>query len=72
MDSTDSKAEVVKNLEKTKDIALKRGYALCIGHVGAEGGLITAQAIAETYEDFQNQGIKFVTVSELKNIIYGN
>ncbi|MCD8089942.1 MAG: divergent polysaccharide deacetylase family protein [Clostridiales bacterium] len=71
LDSTDSKAEVIKNLEKTRDIAKEKGYALCIGHVGAEGGTITAAAIAEVYKNFEAEGIEFVTVSRLKEIIWG-
>lgn len=69
LDSTDSREKVVENLNKTRDIALKNGYAICIGHVGAEGGLITAQAIESVAEDFENCGIEFVTIEKLLEIV---
>lgn len=68
LDSTDSKEEVINNLNKTKEIAKKKGYAICIGHVGAEGGLITAEAIKEVCDDFEKDGIEFVTVEKILSI----
>lgn len=65
LDSTDSEEEILKNLEKTKEIALKRGFAVCIGHVGAEGGVVTARAVSKIWEKFEAEGIEFVTISEL-------
>ncbi|MCD7854063.1 MAG: divergent polysaccharide deacetylase family protein [Clostridiales bacterium] len=70
LDSTQSKAEILENLNKTKEIAKKRGYAVCIGHVGAEGGRVTAEAVKEVYEDFEAEGIRFVTVSQLAEMLY--
>ena len=64
MDSTDNVAVVKKNLEKTAQIALKNGFALAIGHVGPEGGKITAQAIKEMAPEMEQKGIEFVTISE--------
>ncbi len=70
LDSTHSREKIVENLNKTKDIALKKGRAICIGHVGAEGGKVTAEAIASVYKDFENSGIKFVTADELVQKLY--
>lgn len=64
LDSTDSIDVVKKNLEKTAQIALKNGFALAIGHVGPEGGKITAQAIKEMAPEMEQKGIEFVTISQ--------
>ena len=69
LDSTDD-VNVVKNqLIKTAKIAQQKGYALGIGHVGTEGGNITVQANKELAPLLEKQGIEFVTVSQLKEII---
>lgn len=69
LDSTDDVNVVKKQLLKAQDIALKNGYAIAIGHVGPEGGKITAQAIKELAPEIQKSGIQFVTVSQMKEII---
>ena len=65
LDSTDDVEVVKTNLRQAAEIALERGYALAIGHVGPEGGQITAQAIRELIPELEQAGITFVTVSEL-------
>lgn len=65
LDSTDSVETVKANLRKAAELALQRGYALAIGHVGPEGGKITAQAIAELIGELEQAGITFVPVSRL-------
>lgn len=62
----------VKTLESTKKalaqatkLAKKNGYAIVVGHVGEEGGLITAEAIREMIPRLQVEGIEFVTLSQL-------
>lgn len=65
LDSTDSVEEVKKNLRKAAEAALEKGYALAIGHVGPEGGMVTVQAIRELIPELQQAGITFVTVSDL-------
>lgn len=65
LDSTQDINKIMENMNKTGEIALKKGYAVAIGHVGAEGGVVTAQAIKNTYKALENKGIEFVTVSEL-------
>ena len=39
--------------------------AVAIGHVGPEGGVLTAQVLAEMAPELEKEGIRFVTVSEL-------
>lgn len=65
LDSTDDVEVVKANLRKAAEVALEKGYALAIGHVGPEGGKITAQAIKELIPELEQAGITFVTVSEL-------
>ena len=58
--------EVVKaNLRKAAEVALEKGEALAIGHVGPEGGMVTVQAIRELIPELEEAGITFVTVSQL-------
>jgi hypothetical protein len=65
LDSTQDKSRIKANLRKAADIAKKNGYALAIGHVGAEGGKVTAEAIGEMYKQLEAEGIEFVTTDEL-------
>ena len=65
LDSTDSVEVVKANLRKAAEVALEKGYALAIGHVGPEGGKITAEAIRELIPELEGAGITFVTVSDL-------
>lgn len=65
LDSTDSLEQVKTNLRKAAEVALEQGEALAIGHVGPEGGNVTARAIQELIPELEQAGIVFVTVSEL-------
>ena len=65
LDSTQDISKIKDNIYKTAKIADEKGYALAIGHVGAEGGVCTAQALKDTYKQLQNKNYQFVTVSEL-------
>lgn len=69
LDSTNDINVVKKQLLKAGDIAIKKGTAIAIGHVGPEGGKITAQAIKELAPELQKKGVEFVTVSQLKQIV---
>lgn len=69
LDSTQDLAKVKANMLKAGDVALEKGYAVAIGHVGAEGGLVTYNAIKQTYAELENKGITFVGISELNDII---
>ena len=65
LDSTDDVEVVKKNLRKAAEVALEKGYALAIGHVGPEGGMVTVQAIRELIPELEQAGITFVTVNNL-------
>ena len=65
LDSTDSVEQVRKNLRQAAQVALEKGEAVAIGHVGPEGGKITAQAIRELIPELEAAGIVFVSVGQL-------
>lgn len=69
LDSTNDINVVKKQLLETARIAKEKGYAVGIGHVGPEGGNITVEAIRELAPQLEQQGITFVTVSQLAEIL---
>ena len=60
-----TKAYVKKRLTKAMKIAIDKGECIAIGHVGAEGGMITVQAIKEMQQEFAENNVELVWVSEL-------
>lgn len=69
LDGTQNISFIKKQMHKLTDIALRNEYAIAIGHVGPEGGKVTAMAIRDLYPSMQKKGIKFVTISELMEIL---
>ena len=65
LDSTTEKSVVEERLREAANIAKAKGSAVAIGHVGPEGGVLTAQVLAEMAPELEKEGIRFVTVSEL-------
>jgi len=65
LDSTTDTTKIIENLKKAGKIAKEKGLAVAIGHVGAEGGLPTYNAILRTYKDLESEGIKFIGVSDI-------
>ncbi|MDI6600499.1 MAG: divergent polysaccharide deacetylase family protein [Thermoanaerobacteraceae bacterium] len=57
---------VYKQVLKLAKIAEKKGYAIGIGHVGPEGGAITASGIMDALLELEKMNIKIVYVSQLK------
>lgn len=49
--------------------AREKGYAVAIGHVGPAGGKTTAEALKRAKTEVEKMGVKFVTISELNNIV---
>lgn len=68
LDSTQDQSKIEQNLIELGDKALKKGYAIGIGHVGPEGGKVTAAAIKKIAPELQKKGIEFVRISQLKDI----
>lgn len=65
LDHTKSQADIEAQLRRLANIALKKGYAIGVGHVGPEGGNVTAQAIKSMQPILQKKGIRFVYLSDL-------
>ena len=64
-DKNKSYAGVCKRLIEGATIARDKGHSIVIGHVGAEGGINTAQAILDTIPEIQKMGVKIVPLSEI-------
>ncbi len=60
-----TKEAVKSQLLKAAQIALKTGECMAIGHVGAEGGTNTVQAIKEITPEIKKMNVEFVYASEL-------
>ena len=65
IDNEKDKELIKDNLRKLSEIAMKRGYAVGIGHVGPLGGYETAHAIKEMIPELEANNIIFTPVSEL-------
>jgi polysaccharide deacetylase 2 family uncharacterized protein YibQ len=65
LDGKKTKGYTLNQLDKAADIALERGKAIAIGHVGTEGGVSTAEAISEKLPMFKEKNVKLVFVSQL-------
>lgn len=65
LDNNKSKSYITGQLREAARIALKNGSALAIGHVGVEGGKITAESIKDMIPEFERENVKLVFVSEL-------
>lgn len=69
LDGTKDTNHIRNQILKLGDIAFKKGYAIGIGHVGIEGGKPTAQAIKSAYPLLAEKGIRFITVTQLMEIL---
>jgi len=66
LDSTNDINHVKKMLKKAEKAAIEKGACIAIGHVGPEGGKITAKAINDMYAQMEENGVQFITVSQMK------
>lgn len=65
LDNIKQKQQIKNQLYKLGNLALQNGYAIGIGHVGIEGGTVTAESIKEMYPILKRKGIKFVLISDI-------
>lgn len=72
IDSIRDKNHMKKQLDKLGRVALEKGYAIGIGHVGPDGGKPTVEAIKEMAPILEKRGIKFVFLSQIKDIKENN
>ncbi len=68
LDGTNDVETVKNNLRKAAKNAQKNGSAIAIGHVGPEGGKVTAQAISDLIGELQSEGIEFVSIQQLTDM----
>ena len=64
-DKNRSYSGVCNRLFESANIAKEKGFAIAIGHVGAEGGENTAKAILDTLPQIKKMGIEIVPLSEI-------
>lgn len=64
-----TKSYVKKCLEKAAKIAKKEGACIAIGHVGYEGGTVTAEAIRELLPELSKQNVELVFLSEIPPVM---
>ncbi len=65
LDNAKDKAYIKKQIKKLGELAVVDGHAVAIGHVGPEGGAVTAEAIKEMIPELEAMGVEFVYLSEL-------
>ena len=56
---------VCSRLLETTNLAKEKGYAIAIGHVGAEGGENTARAILDTIPKIKEMGVEIVPLHQI-------
>lgn len=69
LDNNKNSSYINNQLLKLGDIALEKGYAIGIGHVGPQGGSITAQSIKTMYPVLREKGLQFIFISQLEEFI---
>lgn len=69
LDNEKSEYYISKAMEELSRVALENGYAVGIGHVGGQGGKITIDTIDKMAKKLEQQGIEFIYLSEMKNIL---
>ena len=72
LDNSKNSNDIIKAMGKLGDIALEKGYAIGIGHVGGQGGKATIKVIDEMKEELKAKGIEFIYLSEIENIMSNN
>ncbi|MBU3195142.1 divergent polysaccharide deacetylase family protein [Clostridium algidicarnis] len=65
LDNNKDISSIEKQLDKVADLAIKEGKAIAIGHVGVEGGEVTAKAIKNKTKELERRGIEFVPLSQM-------
>ena len=59
---------IVSQIQKAIDIAKSNGKAVIIGHVGPEGGEVTAKAIKDSIPSIKNANVEIVPLSQIVSI----
>lgn len=64
-------ANACKFLLDGAKIAKEKGFSIAIGHVGREGGVTTAKAIADCLDEISKMGVKIVPLSTINEVLQG-
>lgn len=70
-DKAKNTAFVEKRMKEALEVAKEQGFAIAIGHVGPSGGINTVNGIKNMVPTLEAEGVKFVTIEELHNILHG-
>lgn len=65
LDNNNNVNAIENQLEKASDLALKKGYAIVIGHVGPAGGNNTVKALKNKIHSIEEKGITFVKLKDI-------
>ncbi|WP_313757933.1 divergent polysaccharide deacetylase family protein [Tissierella sp.] len=68
LDNERTEYYISKAMDELSKIALDKGYAIGIGHVGGQGGKITINTIDKMSEKLKGQGIEFIYLSQVKDL----
>ena len=68
LDNSKREQDIVDSMEKLGKMALEKGYAIGIGHVGGQGGKITIEVIDKMSKKLQKQGIEFIYLSQVEKL----
>ncbi|WP_052447357.1 divergent polysaccharide deacetylase family protein [Clostridium polynesiense] len=66
LDHQNNTVHIEKQLDKAGETAIKKGYAIVIGHVGPAGGKTTVRALKNKINSLKDKGIEFVTLKEIE------
>lgn len=69
LDGQKDQHHIESQLAKLGDTALEKGHAVGIGHVGIEGGTVTARAIQAMIPVLKDRGLQFVSAGDLLLLI---
>jgi len=68
LDNEKTEYYISKAMENLGKVAIDKGYAIGIGHVGGQGGKITVEVIDKMAKKLKSQGIEFIYLSEMKEM----
>ncbi|MCC5910139.1 MAG: divergent polysaccharide deacetylase family protein [Clostridiaceae bacterium] len=68
LDNEKNVESIKKQIKILGELAIKHGTAIAIGHVGPEGGKVTAEAIKEMIPILEEMGVEIVPASKLFDI----
>lgn len=68
LDNERNEYSITKAMNQLGKIALEKGYAIGIGHVGGQGGKITVDTIEKMSKKLEEEGIKFIYLSQIEEL----